>query len=488
MGTDSRGLRTIGWGSTNFATDPTDGIYWRTSPGALQMGTYIGTGTATQRLAVVSAQPTFVWVMGAVASASRGAFRFVGQSGTTSHPWTSDPAASDTGRFERITEITSDGFQVGTSLNVADEPFFWTCFATTSGTVATGTYTGIGYSRESASTLTSSSALGTVSAIGSFRTQDVGQDVMRVSDDAKIATITSFNSASNCNATVFIDGTFAGGAWYFRPMQVDLGFVPDYVLVAGDDTINAISPAQIAPGAASSVRTGETQNAFGTAITPAIAFVTASSRWLEVANDGPSGAAGYNVESKVYRWFALKANNNFAKLDYTGDGLNSRTLTGVPFAPGFWMDFGEQATPHWKAKNSLVTGGVISRALLDTSATQSDNIVFTSDGVTMTNAPFNVSGRSYRAIFMLGGGFEGVCRKNNAETTLAASADTSDGVFHAGKIIASTASAQFLLDGTSIGTITTNIPTVDLGPGLGYSGATQSQGIEVDYFAMVQTR
>ena len=69
-----------------------------------------------------------------------------------------------------------------------------------------------------------------------------------------------------------------------------------------------------------------------------------------------------------------------------------------------------------------------------------------------------------------------------------ATVSAADGVFHAGKIIASTSSVQFFLDGVSIGTVTTNIPTADIGPGMGTTFINDDNGVEVDYLAMNQSR
>ena len=47
---------------------------------------------------------------------------------------------------------------------------------------------------------------------------------------------------------------------------------------------------------------------------------------------------------------------------------------------------------------------------------------------------------------------------------------------------------QCFLDGADIGTISTNVPTVDLFPSMGMSGADANSGLDVDYVYLSQTR
>ena len=50
------------------------------------------------------------------------------------------------------------------------------------------------------------------------------------------------------------------------------------------------------------------------------------------------------------------------------------------------------------------------------------------------------------------------------------------------------AAVQCILDGTDIGTLATNIPTVDLMPSCGTSGISDTNGLDVDYFGLNEDR
>ncbi len=83
-----------------------------------------------------------------------------------------------------------------------------------------------------------------------------------------------------------------------------------------------------------------------------------------------------------------------------------------------------------------------------------------------------------------------VAKNGGAETSLASSTSAAEGVYHAGRMIVALqgTAVQCLLDAADIGTITTNIPTVDLFPSMGTSGADANTGLDVDYIAMNQNR
>ena len=90
----------------------------------------------------------------------------------------------------------------------------------------------------------------------------------------------------------------------------------------------------------------------------------------------------------------------------------------------------------------------------------------------------------------LSGVITAVAKNAGAETSLASSVNAATGVYHAGRMIVAGAglAVQCLLDGQDIGTISTNIPTVDLFPSMGFSGSNVNSGLDVDYMAMSQRR
>lgn len=83
-----------------------------------------------------------------------------------------------------------------------------------------------------------------------------------------------------------------------------------------------------------------------------------------------------------------------------------------------------------------------------------------------------------------------VAKQAGAETSLASTTNAEDTIYHAGRMIVANqgASVQCLLDGVVIGTITSNLPTVDLFPSAGTSSVSATDGLDVDYFAMSQNR
>ena len=84
---------------------------------------------------------------------------------------------------------------------------------------------------------------------------------------------------------------------------------------------------------------------------------------------------------------------------------------------------------------------------------------------------------------------EGAASKASVTTTLSGGVTAADGVYHAGRIVVTGGgtSAEFFLDGVSIGTITTNIPTVVLGPRIEETEIAPQQ-TDLDYLACSQQR
>ena len=83
-----------------------------------------------------------------------------------------------------------------------------------------------------------------------------------------------------------------------------------------------------------------------------------------------------------------------------------------------------------------------------------------------------------------------VARLAGAETTLASSTSAADTVYHAGRmtVTGKGLAVQCFVDGADIGSVSTNIPTVDLFPSAGTSAISNAQGLDVDYMALSQNR
>ena len=85
----------------------------------------------------------------------------------------------------------------------------------------------------------------------------------------------------------------------------------------------------------------------------------------------------------------------------------------------------------------------------------------------------------------LNGNIVAVCRNNNTESVLDTGVGAATGTFHTGRIIVTgTSSAEIFIDGVSKGTISSNIPTVNLTAFMAASGGR----VETDYIFVEQDR
>ena len=430
------------------------------------IGEYIGNGVSPRRLDVVSYTPACVWIMGKDAGGKEvGGFQINGMPSGVSHPWINNPATGAASRANRLIDLTSTGFSVGSSLNVSGDAYCYIVFPPVSGFSATGSYTGTGWSREGAVQIDTTGGGFHVTAGSQFLAADVGQVMVRVSDGATIGTIATVTNGSNATGTVNISDVFPAGTWRWQPRQIPIGFVPDLAMLCAQ-TVLAVSdatPAQFAPGRGLSddlSSSGTTQGFTGTSLSPGNATVQTNSQTLEVRNDDPSATAGFNGTGVTYHWFAFKTGSSqilFDKIDYTGDGAASRILSGATGTPGFWMGFGKSDIPKFKANFSRVTTGTNDYPFIDGNALVADNITFGAGTVSLGVGDLNISNTLYRAY----------TATNSGQTAGPA--------------------AQFFLDGTSIGTVFNNLPTVDLKPGFSQSN-TSAVGMYTDYMAVIQNR
>ena len=83
-----------------------------------------------------------------------------------------------------------------------------------------------------------------------------------------------------------------------------------------------------------------------------------------------------------------------------------------------------------------------------------------------------------------------VAKNGGAESSIASSTNAANGVYHAARMIVTShgVAVQCILDGTDIGTLSTNIPTVDLMPTCGTSAVSNNDGLDVDYFGLNEDR
>ena len=87
------------------------------------------------------------------------------------------------------------------------------------------------------------------------------------------------------------------------------------------------------------------------------------------------------------------------------------------------------------------------------------------------------------------GAYSIVVRNANVETVLPAGINAADQVNHSWKFAFAAGIVTCFLDGLQIGTVGTNVPTVDLGPAVnGLQSNNVGDGIDLDYFANFQSR
>lgn len=109
-------------------------------------------------------------------------------------------------------------------------------------------------------------------------------------------------------------------------------------------------------------------------------------------------------------------------------------------------------------------------------------------GSTFNGAAEPATGIYFRAA--QAGAITGVCRKAGVETAIASGVLAANGVFHVCKFVVSQGGGlvTFFVDGVLLGSIATNVPTIDLTSRAGDGADSAISGMEIDYMAMAQAR
>jgi hypothetical protein len=386
---------------------------------ALSVGSYVGDGTATRDLVVTAFTPLSTWVWGEDGGGlGVGAFKISGMSDGVSHPWAKNPGTGAASRANRILTLNPDGFTVGADLNVAGRTYQYINWPSQPGVTAAGVYGGNGWSLGGGSTLTTTA--GVFSAIGSFRSVDVGQTIRRVSDGALIGVLTGVTNANTATGVISLAGIFAATTWEFVPRQIPLPLVPDLLIVCALSALlepagTAVTPVMASPGTGISDSLVRDQNVAGDGRAPATAFVAPGSAVLEVTNADSSGTGGMNGLGITYVWFAIKAAGLTSiplnKIDYTGTGTSARDITGTTFVPTLFFVIGSVAVftafsayPTWYSSVSALTPGITARVFADGVATLlTGQFTLLPNGVRYANNGFNVLNQTYRAYFLMPG-------------------------------------------------------------------------------------
>jgi hypothetical protein len=438
---------------------------------ALIIGEYTGDGASDRAFNVSNYTPACVWIFGRIAATGRniGAFKIFGMADNVCHPWANNPATGAASRTNRINTLTATGFTVKSDLNVLGDLYMYIVFPPVPGFSEYGNYSGNGWSREGNVTIDTTGGGFHVVLGTQFVAADVGQVMVRVSDGATIGTVSTVTNGTDATGTINISGVFLGGQWRWQPRQIPLSFAPDFGMLCCTTQLGAVSlgtPVQFGPGAGLSDWLNATgvSCGFGSSTNnPLNAVIQTNSASMEVMNDDSTGTGGMNGLGKDYFWYTFKTgseNIKFVKIDYIGDGTVGRTFTaGVDMQPGFFMGFGRFDEPKWMASPSSVT--VVPGSdypFLENNFLAADQVTFSGNAtIHMGAGDLNVTNTKYRVYLATGSAQPGG------------------------------SSVDFYLDNTLFGTITSNVPTVDLKPSMS-TATTSGVGMHVDYMGLIQNR
>jgi hypothetical protein len=412
-GNANRDFRVTGSGGVVIGGTAPTTVNFNTVRTGIVVGSYVGDGTGARSLSGVSpAAGISVWVMGIDGSNKEiGALRIAGMSAGKSHPWKPQPTTADSARDNRITSIDATGFTVGTDLNVNGLVYTYIIWPYLAGVTAAGSWNGDGTvlpARIVAGNLGISGV--NASATSAFDASDVGRILWDLDNNVAIGTIVTVSNSSNVIITGGVDGTYISAHWSIGKKSVaSIGFVPDLVVVVADQTLPEaataeITPLQISPGIISQKLglAGLNQNFADTGVNPAfLAVYSGTSDIVQVAN---GAVATYNDSGVTFRWFAIKTTVGdaiFDKIDYTGNGAGSRTLSGLAFHPEFAILTGKSTAAGWKPESTAALATAKSSVFNDGGAEETSNIAFTNDGATFGSSnSFNTNAILYRAYFL----------------------------------------------------------------------------------------
>ena len=209
----------------------------------------------------------------------------------------------------------------------------------------------------------------------------------------------------------------------------------------------------------------------------------------------------------------LWAEDFLSRVGMTNVGVLATSSLMWSFPDGSWSS-------RWHSgvsQGATITGTVIVQG----TGTQSNGLTFSRDELSATNKPMAYvpqnptlfvrwaqtgTGAATRAIgwadgelasdcngmywrHTAGGFITAVCKNSGATTEVVSAISAANGQFHRGRMVVTGGnSVECYLDGTLIGTIVTNIPSIPLVASFGTSGTATDSGLEVDYMALQQDR
>lgn len=393
---------------------------------------YVGDGASTRSFNSVGFVPMAVIVFGKDGSGNLvGSIKTPNMAAGISQPLKGNASAADAGRSNRILTLDANGFTVGPDLNVTGRNYAYIMFPVGRASVVnTGMYIGHGGDQTRNSTLRTNhvdvtaitgdtqiiAADGSDCAIAwhhpfggnaydpSQALTLGGRRIIRNSDGAVIAEMTSFVNTQEAHGVVYIAGVFGGTTWHLEEDYIDLaGNDADLVFVMNGDSTGV----------------------------NAVPFTVTKSAWMAATNQGWDGTGtgelvahlgvagdtrmhiypSYSTPGVEYTWFSVKGGVTALGLgigvfNYVGDSsINPQVLSGLPFVPEWIWGTNGGADFRWAKRSAAIIGNSRTRTWNDGAGdnTNYDN-TFTSDGINIAGGPgefWNSTGGLYTFILFV---------------------------------------------------------------------------------------
>ena len=396
-------------------------------------GEYTGDGSSPRTFTSFGTVPNIVIVIGKDGSGLEvGAIKTGDMASGLSQPFLTNKASSDSTRQNRILDLLSNGFTVGSDLNVSGRNYAYIIFPAGRPTVdSTRSFVAPGGITTKNSTIFVPSGGGTITAGSLFVSADdcdatwmrpvadtvytpgvslikAGRRIVRNSDGAIIAEVSKFNSGTSADGIGYIAGTFAGTTWHWEEYYLSLeGQSPDLIFYMADDATGSPGvPLTVAqPSNMPSVNADWAGIGYGQLV---VFFASDGDTALHIFPNA-DGGGGTLLKGVTYRYTAWHDDetNTGVKLHtftWTGTGAlgTPPTLAGMDFMPAWAFVFANNGQAWSKDSASILTANLHDRAFLDGSGDSFNAalVSWDSGGVTLTaNGDWNANGAKYVGIF-----------------------------------------------------------------------------------------
>ena len=396
---------------------------------------YVGDGNNPRTFTSFGTVPLVVFVFGKDGSGNLvGAIKTGDMPSGKSQPMEIAQASGASTRSNRILDLLPNGFTVGSDLNVTGRNYAYIIFpAGRATTVQTRTFVAPGGKPAVNSTLsTSGSSISGTSVFTSTGDEasgwarptgstvystgvaliTAGRRLIRNSDGAVIAEVTTSIDANSATGVVYIAGSFAGGTWHWEEYYVDLtGQICDMILLMADDTggtspsvpLTVIKPTEMA---------GTNGDWNGNGFGELDVFLASDTDKALHINPRVSGGAPALTKGTTYHvvTFHDDETNTGVKLHtftWTGTGPlgTPPTLSGMDFAPSWAFVYNSNNSFTWSKNSPNILGANLhDRGWIDTGGDSSQPalVSWDSGGVTLTaNGDWNSNGAKYLGIFFV---------------------------------------------------------------------------------------